>query len=71
MMVDIILEKEEDGGWSVHCSVLKGCHSQGNSKDEAVENIKEAIGLYLEVAHEKAHNIYYSCPRYSIIEITV
>lgn len=66
MIFDIILEEEEEGGWSVHCPVLKGCHTQGNSKDEAIENIKEAIELCLEVAHEKAHSSNYSCLRYSI-----
>jgi predicted RNase H-like HicB family nuclease len=49
----VILEPEEDGGYSVHCPALPGCHSQGNSLDEALENIKEAILLVLEVRHKK------------------
>ena len=49
----IILEREADGGFHVHCPALKGCHSQGDSLDEAIDNIREAIGVYLEsvVAH--------------------
>lgn len=71
MMFDIILEEEEDGYWSVHCPALKGCHSQGSSKEEAIENIKEAIGLYLEVAHEKALTVSHSQSGISVIRIAV
>lgn len=55
MKLDIVLE-EEDGTFSVHCPALKGCHSQGATKDEAIRNIQEAIDLYLDVAHEKQEN---------------
>ena len=50
----IILEKEEDGSYHVFCPALSGCHSQGNTYDEAIENIKDAIKLYIESL--KAHN---------------
>jgi predicted RNase H-like HicB family nuclease len=43
-----ILEPEEDGGWHAFCPVLKGCHTQGETFDEALRNVKEAITLYLE-----------------------
>lgn len=39
----VILEPEEDGGYSIHCPALPGCSSQGNSIEEALGNIKEAI----------------------------
>lgn len=39
---------EEDGGYSVSAPALPGCFSQGNTFEEAVKNIKEAIELYLE-----------------------
>lgn len=71
MIFDIILEEEEGGGFSVHCPLLKGCHSQGNTRDEAIANIREAIDLYLEVAHEKANNAVYSQSKCSVIEIAV
>ncbi|MDO8840769.1 type II toxin-antitoxin system HicB family antitoxin [Methanocalculus sp.] len=54
MKPDIVLEEEEDGTFSVHCPALKGCHSQGATRDEAIRNIQEAIDLYLDVAHKKA-----------------
>jgi predicted RNase H-like HicB family nuclease len=44
----VILEPEVDGGYHAFCLALKGCHSQGDTKEEALANIKEAIGLYLE-----------------------
>jgi len=47
-----LLETEE--GWSVSCLDLPGCHSQGSSRDEALANIREAIGLWLEVEAEEA-----------------
>ncbi len=43
-----ILEREADGGFHAYCPALKGCHSQGDSLDEAVDNIREAIEVYLE-----------------------
>jgi len=44
----IILEREADGGFHAYCPALRGCHSQGDSLDEAVDNIREAIEAYLE-----------------------
>jgi predicted RNase H-like HicB family nuclease len=44
----VILEREADGGFHAYCPALKGCHSQGDSLDEAVNNIREAIEAYLE-----------------------
>mgnify|MGYP005838640751 CR=1 FL=1 len=38
----------ETGDWAVWCPELPGCASCGESEDEALENIKEAIALYLE-----------------------
>lgn len=43
----VIFEREEDGGYHAFCPVLKGCHSQGDTLDEAIENVREAIAAYL------------------------
>ncbi len=48
----VIFEKEKDGGCSVWVPTLPGCCSQGDSFEEALANIKEAIGLYLEGAED-------------------
>ena len=45
---------ETDEGWSVSCLDLPGCHSQGETRDEALLNIREAIQLWLEVEAEEA-----------------
>jgi predicted RNase H-like HicB family nuclease len=45
---------ETDEGWSMSCLDLPGCHSQGESRDEALSNIREAIQLWLEVEAEEA-----------------
>ena len=49
MEITVVLEKQEEGGYTVYAPSLKGCISQGETKEEALENIKEAIELYLEV----------------------
>jgi predicted RNase H-like HicB family nuclease len=44
----VIFEKEEEGGYHVFCPVLPGCHTQGESFDEGLQNIREAIQLYID-----------------------
>ena len=44
----VIFEKEGDGGYHVYCPALKGCHSQGDTQEEALKNIAEAIQCYIE-----------------------
>jgi predicted RNase H-like HicB family nuclease len=44
----IVLEKQEEGGFTVYIPELPGCISQGETEKEALKNIKEAIVLYLE-----------------------
>jgi len=41
-----LIQSEE--GFSVSCPALKGCHSQGASREEALQNIREAIREWLE-----------------------
>lgn len=54
MKFKVVLEPEEEGGFSVHCPALKGCHSQGETEEEALANIKEAIEGYLMTLNENA-----------------
>ena len=44
----VILEREEEGGYHAFCPALRGCHTQGDTLDDALANIKEAIEVYLE-----------------------
>jgi predicted RNase H-like HicB family nuclease len=48
----VILEPDEDGGYHVYCPSLPGCHSQGDTVEEALANIKETIEQYREVLQE-------------------
>jgi predicted RNase H-like HicB family nuclease len=53
MKFNVILDRDEDGMWIVECPSIPGCVSQGNTKDEALSNVQEAIALCLEVRAEK------------------
>ncbi len=48
MKLQVILEPSEEGGFTVFVPSLPGCISEGDSRDEALSNIKEAIALYLD-----------------------
>ena len=48
MKFKIVLEESEDGGYTVYVPSLPGCVSEGETIEEATENIEEAIQLYLE-----------------------
>ena len=48
MNLKIILEPSDEGGFTIYAPALPGCISEGNTKAEALENIREAIDLYLE-----------------------
>jgi len=48
MRIKIILEPSDEGGYTAIVPALPGCISEGDSKEEALKNIKEAIELYLE-----------------------
>jgi predicted RNase H-like HicB family nuclease len=43
----VIIEKDEDGFFA-HCPELQGCYTQGDSYEEALENIRDAITLHVE-----------------------
>ncbi len=47
----VLIQSEE--GFAVSCPALRGCHSQGKTIDEALENIKTAIREWLEVESEE------------------
>ncbi|HRZ24142.1 MAG TPA: type II toxin-antitoxin system HicB family antitoxin [Candidatus Contendobacter sp.] len=53
MKLFVTMDRDEDGVWVVECPAIPGCISQGGSKQEALENIKEAIQLCLEVRAEQ------------------
>ena len=48
MRIKVILETSDDGGYTVYVPSLPGCISEGETAEDALTNIKEAIELYLE-----------------------
>lgn len=48
----VVMEQDEDGVFVASVPALPGCHTEGDSYEEAITNIKEAIELCLEVAEE-------------------
>jgi predicted RNase H-like HicB family nuclease len=55
MNFKVVLQEAEEGGFIVSCPALLGCHTQGDSMQEALENIKEAIeGGVQSLAEERA-----------------
>jgi len=49
----VTIDRDEDGVWVVECPAIPGCVSQGTTKEEAVQNVREAIALCLEVRAEQ------------------
>jgi predicted RNase H-like HicB family nuclease len=48
MRFKAVLEKSDEGGYTAYVPSLPGCISEGDTKEEALKNIQEAIELYLE-----------------------
>ncbi len=53
MTFTVTLDRDEDGYWIVECPSIPGSFSQGDTREEAIENIKDAIKLCLEVRAER------------------
>ena len=54
MVVKVIFEPSDEGGFTAYVPALPGCLSEGDTLEEAVANIREAIELYLELIEEPA-----------------
>ena len=55
MIFNVTIDRDEDGGWVVECPSIPGCVSQGATKEEALENVKDAIRECLRVRAEKGY----------------
>lgn len=56
-MRHVILTPIEDGWWMAEVPSLPGCHTQGETKEEAMENVKEAIESYIASLEEDGEPI--------------
>ncbi len=57
MEYSVIAHEAEEGGYWVEVPALPGCYSQGETLEEALENVKEAIDLYLEALRKQGAQI--------------
>ena len=64
----VILREEKDGGYSIQCLELPGAISEGETKEEALNNIKEAIQGYLEAFPEEAERLKL---KKEVVEVTL
>ena len=54
MKLRIVLEPSDEGGYTAHVPSLPGCISEGDTREETLANIREAIELYLEPTEDDA-----------------
>jgi len=58
MKLHVVLEKQDEGGYTVYIPELPGCISQGDTEEDALRNIREAKELYLEeLTKSELHNL--------------
>ncbi len=48
----VVVERDEDGMYVASCPAIQGCYTQGETYEEAMENIKEVIKLHIEARKE-------------------
>lgn len=58
MKYPVVVHKSEFG-YDVHCPILPGCHSQGDTLEESLKNIEDAIHTYLEMVSEEEKGTLY------------
>jgi len=66
MTFKVVLEPSEDGGYTAYVPALPGCISEGDTIEQALQNIREAIELYLEPIPEPQQR-----PGQLIVEVAV
>ena len=54
----VVIEKDEEGNFLAICPALQGCYSEGSTKEEALEMIKDAIKLHIEDRISNGENLY-------------
>jgi predicted RNase H-like HicB family nuclease len=67
MRLKVVLEESDEGGYTAYVPSLPGCISEGNTREEALANIKEAIELYLEPVPDDSQ----FTPTGEIVEVTI
>lgn len=60
--LQVIIEQDEDGYYIAECPALQGCYTQGETFEEAIENIKDVIAMCIEELKEKKKRINLKYP---------
>jgi len=68
MKIKVVMEPQEEGGFTVYVPSLPGCISEGDDRESALRNIKEAIELYLETDESELGPLK---DKKKIVEVTV
>lgn len=67
MTLQVVLEPSEEGGYTAVVPALPGCLSEGETREEALANVREAIALYLEpIEDDRAF-----APEAEVLEVAV
>ena len=68
----VVIEQDEDGYFVASCPSIQGCHTQGDTLEEAITNIREAMGLCLEVMKDQGKEVPRSKPiSLTSLEVTI
>jgi len=67
MKLTVVVHRAEEGGFWAEVPAIKGCYTQGETMEELVENVREAIAGCLEVLNEQA----VGSPDTELIEVSV
>ena len=53
LLYPVVIESCEEGGYFADCSVLQGCHAEGETYTEVIENIEEVIKAHIEIKKKR------------------
>ena len=67
MKLQVVLEPSDEGGFTALVPALPGCISEGDSREEALRNIEEAVRVYLEPIDDDLESV----PNGEVVEIAV
>ncbi|MEO8395058.1 MAG: type II toxin-antitoxin system HicB family antitoxin [Chloroflexota bacterium] len=68
-MRNVLLYTDEDGNWIADVPSLPGCHSDGRTREEALERVKEAIEVYVEALEQDNLPVPEESPHYELVSV--
>ncbi len=68
-MRNVLLYTDEDGNWIADVPSLPGCHSDGRTREEAIERVKEAIEVYVEALVEDGLPVPEETAHYELVSV--